>query len=100
MRHVTTTISGHRGTHEVEAAVFWICAGIITVIAFGDALTALAVVIAIVTAISWIYRKVEHRSESGAAETAPVTRLRQELTGQRDLENTSAHASRRFPRAA
>jgi Na+/H+ antiporter NhaB len=96
MRHITTTISGHPGTHDVAVAVFWIFAGIIIVIVFGDALTVLAVVIA----ISWIYRKVEHRLERSQAEMAPVTHLRPELTGQRDSENTSAHASRRFHRAA
>jgi hypothetical protein len=69
-------------------------------IAIADALAVLAAAIAIVTAISWIYRKVEHRSERRGALMAPVTRLRPELTGQHDFENTSAHASRRFRRAA
>jgi hypothetical protein len=96
MRHITTTISGHRGTHNAEAAVFWIFAGIIIVIAFGDALTVLAAAIA----ISWMYRKVEHRLGRTDAEMAPVTRLRRELTGQRDLEDTPVHGSRRFRRAA
>ena len=96
MRHITTTISGRHGTHEVEVAVFWIVAGSIIVIAFGDALAVLAVAIA----ISWMYRKVEHRLERTDAEMAPVTRLRPELTGQRGFENTLAHASRRFRRAA
>ena len=96
MRHITTTVSGRLGTHEVEVAAFWIFAGIIIVIAFGDAFAVLAVAIA----ISWMYRKVEHRLERTDAEMAPVTRLRPELTGQRDFENTSARASRRFHRAA
>jgi flagellar basal body-associated protein FliL len=100
MRHITTTIGGHRSTHNAEAAVFWIFAGIIILIAIGDALAVLAAAIAIVTAISWVYRKVEHRSERSGTEMAPVTRLLPELTGQRDFENTSAHASRRFHRAA
>ena len=100
MRHITTTISGHRGTHNAEAAAFWIFAGIIILIAVGDALAVLAVTIAIVTAISWIYRKVEHRSERSGAEMAPVTRLRPGSTGQRDLKDTPARASRRFRRAA
>jgi len=96
MRHITTTISGRHGTHEVELAVFWIVAGIIIVIAFGDALAVLAVAIA----ISWMYRKVEHRLERTDAEMAPVTRLRRGSTGQRDLKDTPARASRRFRRAA
>jgi hypothetical protein len=96
MRHITTTISGRHGTHEVEVAVFWIVAGIIIVIAFGDALAVLAVAIA----ISWMYRKVEHRLERTDAEMAPVTRLRPGSTRQRDLKDTPARASRRFRRAA
>jgi hypothetical protein len=96
MRHITTTISGRHGTHEVEVAVFWIVAGIIIVIAFGEALAVLAVAIA----ISWMYRKVEHRLERTDAEMAPVTRLRPGSTGQRDLKDTPARASRRFRRAA
>jgi hypothetical protein len=96
MRHITTTISGRHGTHEVEVAVFWIVAGIIIVIAFGEALAVLAVAIA----ISWMYRKVEHRLERTDAEMAPVTRLRPRSTGQRDLKDTPARASRRFRRAA
>jgi hypothetical protein len=96
MRHITTTISGRHGTHEVEVAVFWIVAGSIIVIAFGDALAVLAVAIA----ISWMYRKVERRLERTDAEMAPVTRLRPGSTGQRDLKDTPARASRRFRRAA
>jgi hypothetical protein len=96
MWHITTAISGHHDTHSVGAAVFFICAGIIIAIAFGDALAVLTVAIA----IWWMYRKVEHRLESTNAEMAPVTRLRPELTGQRDLKSTPARASRRFRRAA
>lgn len=96
MRHITTTISGHQDTHGVGVAMFWIFAGIIIVIAFGDALAVLTVAIAIL----WMYRKVEHRLERPDAEMAPVTRLRPELTGQRDLKDTPARASRRFRRAA
>ena len=96
MRHITTTIGGRHGTHEVEVAVFWIVAGIIIVIAFGDALAVLAVAIA----IAWMYRKVEHRLERTDAEMAPVTRLRPGSTGPRDLKDTPARASHRFRRAA
>ena len=51
MRHITTTIGGHRSTHNAEAAVFWIFAGVIVLIAIGDALAVLAAAIAIVTYI-------------------------------------------------
>ncbi len=95
-----TTINGHHGTHHTVAAAFWILAGIIAVIAFGDALTLLAVAFAIVTTVWWIYRQVEHRVERNDAEMAPVTHLRPALTGQRDLKMTSAHASWRGHSAA
>src|SRR5262249_53307294 len=99
MRHTTTTISGHHVTRDAEAAMFWIFAGIIILIAFGDALTVLAIAFAIVTAISWIYRQVEHRLERSHAKMVHVTDLRPESTG-RKLEETSAPASRPGPRAA
>ena len=95
MRHITATSSGRHGTHEMEVAVFWIVAGII-MIAFGDAVAVLAAAIA----ISWMYRKVEHRLERTDAEMAPVTRLRPGSTGPRDLKDTPARASHRFRRAA
>jgi ABC-type Mn2+/Zn2+ transport system permease subunit len=98
MRH--TTISGHHGTHNTVAAAFWILAGIIAVIAFGDALTLLAIALTIVTTAWWIYREVEHRVKGNDAEMARVTHLRPALTGQRDLKKTSAHASWRGPSAA
>jgi hypothetical protein len=100
MRHLTTTISGHHGTRDTEAIVFWIFAGIILLIAFGEALSVLAVAFAIVAAISWIYRKVEHRLERNHAQTAPVTHLRPELIRQRDLKRSSAVPPWRGPRAA
>ena len=98
MRHIT--INGNNGAHDAEAAVFWIFAGIIVVIAFGDALTVLAVAFAIVTTVWWIYREVEHRVDRNDAQMAPVTHLRPAVTGQRDLKKTSAHASWRGPSAA
>lgn len=97
MRH--TAISGQHDAHHTVAA-FWIIAGIIAVIAFGDVLTLLAVALAIVTTARWIFRQVEHRVERSDAEMAPVTHLRPGLIGQRDLKKTSAHASSRGPRAA
>ena len=100
MRHIKTTLSGHRGAFDAEAVLFWIFAGIIMVIAFGDALTVLAVAVAIVTIISWIYSKVERRVARNDGEMAPVTHLRPALTGQRDLKETAAQASWRGRSAA
>jgi hypothetical protein len=100
MGHITSTISGHRGTHDVEAALFWIFGGLILVIAFGDAVAVLAVAVAIVTAVAWIYRTVEHRLERNGAHAAPVTHLRPELTGEYDAKRTSVQALSHRPRAA
>jgi hypothetical protein len=90
MRHITTTFSGHHGSHDTEAALFWIFAGIILLIAFGDAVAILAVVVAILTAVAWIYRTVEHRLQRNDAHTAPVTHLRPELSGQHDRASAPA----------
>jgi hypothetical protein len=98
MRH--TIISGQHDPHRPVTTAFWILAGIIAVIALGDALTLLAIALAIATTARWIYRKVEHRVERNDTEMAPVTQLRPALTDQRDLKTTSPHASSRGPRAA
>ena len=95
-----TAINGHHGAHHTIAAVFWILAGIIVVIALGDALSLLAVAFAIVTTVWWVYREVERRMDRNEAEMAPVAHLRPALTGQRDLTKSSAHAPWRGPRAA
>ena len=95
-----TTISGHHGTHDTVAAAFWVLAGMLAVIAFGDVLTLLAVALVIVTTAWWVYREVEHRVERNDAEMAPVTHLRPVLIDQRELKHTTAHASWRGPSAA
>jgi hypothetical protein len=72
MRH--TTISGHRGAHDAQAAVFWILGGIIMMIAFRDVLTLLAVALGIVATAWWISREVERRMErNDAARRRAVT---------------------------
>ena len=100
MRHTTSTISGHRGSRDLEAAAFWIFAGIIVVIAFGDALAVLGIAIAIAAAIAWIYGKFEHRFESSDEQMAPVAHLRLGSTGQGEPNATSAPAPWDGPRAA
>ncbi len=97
MRHIT--IGGHH-TYDAEAVAFWIFAGIIMLIAFGEALAVLAVVFAIVAAISWIYREVERRFERNDEAAAPVTPLRPELTGHGGVAWTSADPRWHRPRAA
>ena len=100
MRNTTTTINERRATSYAEVAAFWILAGVILVIAFGDFLALLGVALAVAAAVSWIYRAVERRWESKHAEMASVSHLRSALTGPRDLQATSAHVSWHGPRAA
>ena len=97
-----TTISGQHGTHLPVAEALWILAGIILLIAFGDALVLLVLAFAVVamTTAWWVYRKVEQRTGTNDAELAPVTHLRPAWTGHRDRKETSAHASWRGPSAA
>jgi len=92
------TISGHSPIGEAV----WIVAGIIIMFAFGDAfvLSALAFGIVAMTGASWTYRRAERRAERNDAEMAPVTHLRPALTAQRQLKETSAHASWHGPSAA
>jgi hypothetical protein len=59
MGHIT--ISGNAGARRTVAAAFWIAVGLAAVIVFGDALTLLALALAIVTVVCWIFREVEHR---------------------------------------
>ena len=95
-----TTNSGHHGAYDAEAAVFWIFAGIIVVIAFREVLPLLAFAFAIVTAAWWVSRSLEHRVARNDATMDLVTHLRPALTGQRDLKRVPAQSSRRGPRAA
>ena len=102
MRH--NTINGRQGTHHTVATLFWVVvAGIIAVIAFGDALALLAIVAAIVATAWWLFHELELGHGAVARDdtkAAPVTRLRPVVTGQRDLKKTSARASWRRPSAA
>ena len=94
-----TTISGH---HPAIGEAVWIAAGLIVLIAFGDALIVLALAVAIgfMTMAWWSYRQVEHRGERSDPRLAPVTHLRPALSAQRELNKTSAHALWRGPSAA
>jgi predicted PurR-regulated permease PerM len=94
-----TTISGHHRAHDAEAAIFWIFAAIIVVIAFSEVLTLLAVGFAIVTAAWWISRHVERRGARNDSAMASVTHLLPAPSGQHDLHETS-HASWKGPNAA
>ena len=98
MRNIA--ISGHHVAQHRVAAAFWIIAGIIAVIVFGDVLTLMAIALAIVTVARWIFLEAEHRVERDDAGVAPVIHLRPALTSHRDLKKTSAHASWRGSGAA
>jgi hypothetical protein len=81
----TTTISEHRRTGYAEVAAFWILAGVILVIAFGDFLALLGGALAVAAVVSWVYRAVERRWDSHDAAMASVSHLRPALAGQQDL---------------
>lgn len=98
MRH-TTMISGRNATHRAEGVWFWVFAGIILVIAFGDAVTVVAAAVAIVSTIWWIYREVERRV-TREAKMAHVTPLPPEPPGQHDAKVAPAPALWRGPCAA
>jgi hypothetical protein len=73
-----STISADHGTHYPVAETLWILAGIILMLAFGDALTFLILAFAIVTiATGWlIHRRVQYRADSNGAEVTSATHLR------------------------
>ena len=87
MQH--TTISGHRQAHYTTTAL-WIVAGIVAVVALGDAVTVLAIVVAIVATARWLYREVEQRWETSDAQVAPVTHLSPESAGRHEWRGPRA----------
>ncbi len=86
------TISGHSPIGEAV----WIVAGIIIMLAFGDAFVLSALAFGIVTMTgAWLtYRQAERRADRCDTEMAPVTHLRTALTGERHVKKTSGHGSR------
>lgn len=91
MRKITST--GQRGGFDIEAALFWIFAGIILVIAFGDALTIVGAAVAAVVVVSWLYRKVVNRGHATEPAMASVTHLRPQSVGHADAEGHQPHAA-------
>ncbi len=88
----STTINRSMGTYETVASAFLLLAGIVVMIASGDAFAMLVATVVILT-VGWgMIRQIEHRVRSRAA-LAPVIHLRPALIGQRHLEKTSAHPS-------
>lgn len=83
MWHAIT--SRHDDSPDAISVALWTLAGIIAVNALGDALTVLAVVLAIVIMAGWICRGVELRMASSKAEIAHVCHSRPAFTGQRDV---------------
>jgi hypothetical protein len=97
MQH--TTINRHSGTRETVAAAFWLLAGIIVLIAAGDAFALLVAAVVIVTLTWGMVREIERRLRNHA-ELASVTHLRPASTGQRDPKTTPAQQLRRDRNAA
>jgi uncharacterized membrane protein YhiD involved in acid resistance len=100
MRHITSTITGHHGNPDLEAAAFWVFGGIILLIAFGDAVAVLVAAVAILAAVAWIYRKIERRFERHDAPSAAVTQLHSEWFGRNDADEAHARALPHQPHAA
>jgi uncharacterized membrane protein YhiD involved in acid resistance len=104
MQH--TTVARRYDTHHSladalwnwRAEGLWVLAGVIVMLAFGDAFIVLALAVAIVAvAVTWLtFRNVEDRVQRNDAEMASVSHLHRALTGQHD----SAHAQWRGPSAA
>jgi uncharacterized membrane protein YhiD involved in acid resistance len=87
-----------RGHAHHTAAAFWVLAGIIALVAFGDVVAVLVIALAIATLALWTFREVEHRLQRDDAEVASVTRLRPASTGKVTLQH--APTQLRGPRAA
>ncbi|HTZ13958.1 MAG TPA: DUF732 domain-containing protein [Mycobacterium sp.] len=72
MRQTITT--EHRGTRYPIAETLWVAAGIILMLAFGDALALIVIVLAVagIAVAWWVHRTIEHRLGSkGQAVIAP-----------------------------
>ncbi|MGB9225613.1 MAG: hypothetical protein WCB80_20560 [Mycobacterium sp.] len=92
-----STISEKHGTHHTVVAEFWILAGVIALVALGDALAVSVVAVAVVITAWWIYREVEHRVALKHAAVAPVTHLQ---PAQRALKAVAAQPVWHGPHAA
>jgi hypothetical protein len=95
MRH--STISEKHGTHPTVVAEFWILAGVIALVALGDALAVSVVAVAVVITAWWIYGEFERRVERKHAAPAAVTHLQ---PTQRGLKDVAAQPVWDGPRAA
>ncbi|WAJ44883.1 hypothetical protein OK015_27990 [Mycobacterium sp. Aquia_216] len=96
------TANGYANSHFPIGEAVWIAAGIIIVLAFGDVLLLLALVVAIAATATawWTYRSAGRRTRTHEAELASVTQLRPASTVHRDLRKTSASARWHGPNAA
>jgi hypothetical protein len=94
----STTTKRHQRSQDAVAA-FWLVAGIIVMIASGDALALLIAAVAIVTVVWGMIRAIERRVRN-RTQPAPVTQLHPAMTARRDLTKTTVHGSWHGPRAA
>jgi hypothetical protein len=97
MREIT--ISDHHGVRHrhTMAAAFWIVVGIVAVVAVGDTLALLALVLAIFATAWWICREVEHRVTSNDAWRYVTASVPEQAT---DENPGSARRPRRRPNLA
>jgi Flp pilus assembly protein TadB len=91
-----TTTNTH---HFPVAETLWVLAGIILILAYGDALIvlALAFAIAMITTGWWVRHKVARRAQRNDAQLASLTHLRPAFASRREA---SARASWHGPHAA
>ena len=101
MRH--NTISEKHGTHHTIVAELSILAGVLMLVALGDALAVSALAVAFVLTAWWIYREIGHRVEARhAGKHAQVAQVAQvvTVTNLRPTVTAPAHISWHGPRAA
>lgn len=84
-----TTIGRRQGNRETLGAAFWLVAGLIVLIASGDALALLIAAAAVVT-IFWGMISAVRQHVRNRAEPAPVTQLRAAPAAGRDLKSHSS----------
>jgi hypothetical protein len=89
-------------SHYLIGEAVWIAAGIIMLLAFGDALVllALALASAAMTTAWWTHRKAQQREPVSDADLAPVSRLRPTSAIRREPKSALAQAPWRGPSAA
>jgi hypothetical protein len=92
MQHTTT--NRRSGSYETIASAFLLVAGIVVMIASGDAFVMLVGAVVTLAVVWGMFREIGHHAHlPRSVELAPVIHLRPASSGQRDPQKTAAHAS-------